>query len=48
MYRRRAGLEAILHFEVPGMSQAPRNAKWQKDQYFSCIKTRDFIKIRKS
>jgi hypothetical protein len=47
MYRRRAGLEAILHFEVLGMSQAPRNTKWQKDQCFSCIKTRDFIKIRK-
>jgi hypothetical protein len=34
MYRRRAGLEAIPHFEELGMSQAPRNAKWQKDQGF--------------
>jgi hypothetical protein len=48
MYTRRASLEAILHFEVLGMSQALRNAKWQKDQCFSCIKTRDLIKIRKS
>jgi hypothetical protein len=48
MYRRMAGLEAIPHFEVLGMSQALRNAKWQKDQCLSCIKTRDFIKIRKS